>query len=74
MTRLSDFLGQEFGEGDFVIFADQQKSLRKARVRGIKDIGNGRYNIALEIVVGIDAYKKKYSRAYFPHDFMKVEA
>lgn len=72
MIRLADFVGQSFAEGDTVIFADQHKSLRKAVVRGIKDTGHGNYRIALEITEGVDAYKKRYSRDYFPHDFFKV--
>lgn len=78
MIRLSDFMGNAFGEDDYVIFADGRMSLRKAKVRAIKEIisgqGNrGGYMVALEIVEGQGVYKKRYSRRYHIDDFMKVE-
>lgn len=73
MIRLADFLDKSFGEGDHVIFSDRHMSLRKAKVRAIKEINGGGYMVALEIVAGKDFNKKRYSRAYYPHDFMKVD-
>jgi hypothetical protein len=72
MIELEDMDGRKFTEGDFVIFADQLKSLRIAKVRGIKPSGRG-FQVALEIVKGLDTRKKRYSRSYIQHDFYKVD-
>lgn len=73
MIELEDMDGQKFTEGDFVVFADQLKSLRIAKVRGIKPYGKAGFQIALEIIKGLDINKKRYSRFYVQHDFYKVD-
>lgn len=72
--ELEDFTGQKFTEGDTVLFADAHMSLRIAKVRGIKDIGNGAFMVALSITDGLDTGKRNYSRRYFPHDFYRMES
>lgn len=72
MIELEDMAGAMFTEGDYVIFADNVKSLRIAKVRGIKPVGK-RFSIALEIVSGLGVKRKRYSRPYYPDDFYKVD-
>ena len=72
MIELEDMNGRMFTEGDYVLFSDSSMSLRVAKVRGIKE-RNGRHQIALEIVKGMGVSRKRYSRAYHPDDFYKIE-
>jgi hypothetical protein len=72
VIELADFMDNMFSEGDYVMFADSQGSLRIAKVRGIKPNGET-FMISLELVEGKGMGKRRYSRYYHEYDFYKVD-